>query len=140
MACKAAHFGDLGSVRKLQEEGLSAKACKEIGRRVEGFTVKEWDAAKRNVMFEVVLAKFTQNKGLAELLIRTGERRIVEASPFDYVWGAGMKEEEIRAGGEWIGCENLLGIVLERVRVELRPADDDGAASLTPAGVKFRGR
>ena len=96
-----------------------------------GFTAVGWDAVKQRVMFEVVLAKFEQNEELADLLIGTGEKILVEASPYDDVWGAGMSALEILSGKEWDG-ENLLGVVLEKVRVVIGPTDDSGVASLTP--------
>ena len=85
----------------------------------------------------MVLAKFEQNEELADLLIGTGEKILVEASPYDDVWGAGMSALEILSGKEWDG-ENLLGVVLEKVRVVIGPTDDGGVASLTPAAETSR--
>ena len=113
------------------------RECKAIGRSVVGFTAVGWDAVKQRVMFEVVLAKFEQNEELADLLIGTGEKILVEASPYDDVWGAGMSALEILSGKEWDG-ENLLGVVLEKVRVVIGPTDDGGVASLTPAAETSR--
>ena len=100
MARKAAHFGDFRSVAMLQREGLMARECKAIGRGVVGFTAVGWNAVKQKVMFEVVLAKFEQNEELADLLIGTGEKIIVEASPYNDVWGSGMSAVEILSGKE----------------------------------------
>ena len=110
MARKADHFGYSRSVARLQRKGLTAGECKAIGRGVVGFTARGWDAVKPKVMFEVVLAKFEQNRELAELLIGTGEKVIVEASPHDGVWGTRMNAADILSGKEWNG-ENLLGVV-----------------------------
>ena len=106
MAHKAALFGDLVALKKLQARRLSAAACKKIGREVIGFDEERWDAAKRDVMLDVLTAKFEQHPKLARVLDDTGERRLVEASPYDKVWGAGMGAKEIDRGGIWRG-ENL---------------------------------
>jgi ribA/ribD-fused uncharacterized protein len=53
------------------------------------------------------------------LLLATGEREIVEASPQDRIWGVGFKESEAERNRYRWG-ENLLGRVLMDVRGRLR--------------------
>ena len=71
MAHKAALFGDLVALKKLQARRLSAAACKKIGREVIGFDEERWNAVKRDVMLDVLTAKFEQHpkmkRGAAEV-------------------------------------------------------------------------
>ena len=54
-------------------------------------------------------------------LIRTGDRRLAEASPHDNLWGIGLSARDPRAScpDSWCG-QNLLGQALEHVRQILR--------------------
>lgn len=63
------------------------------------------------------LAKFSQDENLKEFLLSTGDKIIVEASPYDSIWGIGMgvKDENIEDPTAWKG-ENLLGFALMEVR------------------------
>ena len=60
-------------------------------------------------MYTAVLAKFQNNKDLAELLLATGDAMLVEHTGKDAYWGD---------GGDGSGL-NRLGGILMRVREEL---------------------
>lgn len=66
--------------------------------------------------------KFTLSPKAADLraqLLATGQRELVEASPFDRVWGVGFVEADAEKNrGRW--GENLLGVALMEVRRRLR--------------------
>ena len=66
-------------------------------------------------------AKFGQNPKLKEFLLSTGDSILVEASPYDKIWGIGLDRETALKGtvGQWKG-ENLLGCALMEVRDWLR--------------------
>ena len=76
-------------------------------------------------IFQIVvdgnIAKFSQNPKLQEFLMRTGDRILVEASPYDKIWGIGMAEnnQKVENPLEWNG-QNLLGFALMEVRDRLR--------------------
>lgn len=61
--------------------------AKELGRQVLGFDEQTWN----NKRFEIVkignIHKFNQNPKLADYLIKTGDRVLIEASPLT-IYGA----------------------------------------------------
>jgi ribA/ribD-fused uncharacterized protein len=63
------------------------------------------------------MARFTQSAKCRELLLATGDKILVEASPYDKVWGVGLaaSDTDILDETKWKG-ENLLGKVLTEVR------------------------
>ena len=70
----------------------------------------DWEAVKDEIMLEALRAKFTQHTELRELLLRTGDARLVEHTTNDRYWAD---------GGDGSG-KNMLGVLLMRVRDELR--------------------
>ena len=60
-----------------------------------------------------------QNTELGEFLCNTGNKVLVEASPFDTIWGIGMSErdEGVTNPHNWKGT-NHLGFALMEVRDE----------------------
>jgi ribA/ribD-fused uncharacterized protein len=115
---KAIHFQDHDIARKIISCNDS-KMQKSLGRQVKHFVQGEWDRVAKNYMYDVCLAKFTQDKLYKAALLRTGNKILVEASPFDNIWGIGMNSNDIIRLGEdpkyWKGT-NWLGNVLCRVR------------------------
>lgn len=93
------------------------KTIKALGRLVNNFDDKVWNEHKAEIVLQGNILKFSQNPKLKAYLIGTGDRILVEASPYDRVWGIGM-----RAGAsgicdpqKWKG-QNLLGFLLMEVR------------------------
>jgi len=95
----------------------SPKECKALGRKVKNFDSETWEAVSQEVVYQGCLYKFQQNKVLKSYLMKSGNRLIVEASPYDKYWGIGLNSYEARRipMEEWPG-KNWLGIVLMRVR------------------------
>ncbi len=65
-------------------------------------------------------AKFTQNAALRDQLLATRGTTLVEASPYDKIWGIGLDAKDPRAldASQWKGL-NLLGKILTELREEL---------------------
>jgi ribA/ribD-fused uncharacterized protein len=72
----------------------------------------DWEAVKDQLMYDVVFAKFSQHADLRDILLGTGDSRIIEHTTNDRYWGD---------GGDGTGS-NKLGEILMRVRESLRAA------------------
>ena len=79
---------------------------------------RDWEAVKENVMMDALRAKFTQHADLREILLGTGDAKLVEHTENDSYWGD---------GGDGSG-KNRLGILLMRLRDELRAATPPATA------------
>ena len=68
-----------------------------------------------------VYNKFSQNPELKKLLLKYPNHKFVEASPYDRIWGIGMREDAFGVTNEdnWLGL-NLLGKIISQVRDELK--------------------
>jgi ribA/ribD-fused uncharacterized protein len=113
---KAMLFGDTIVAEKILGEPEPSSQQK-LGREVSNYKSEIWDNHKFGIVWYGNYLKFTQHKDLGQRLIATGQRVIVEASPYDLVWGVGYAadSEEILTPEKWRG-QNLLGHVLMSVR------------------------
>jgi ribA/ribD-fused uncharacterized protein len=120
MASKARLFGD--TIREqIIMDAATPRAQKAGGRKVKPFDSKLWDRECKRIVCDGLYAKFTSDPTLTMLLLRTGDRTIVEASPWDKIWGIGMKETDPNSTNpsKWKGT-NLLGVCLMSVRKQIR--------------------
>lgn len=113
---KAILFGDLETASNILE-AVSPKEQKALGRTIQNFDEGVWGLFREGVVYTASYAKFTQNPELQEGLLATKGTTLVEASPYDKIWGIGLSESDPRARNraEWDGL-NLLGETLTRVR------------------------
>jgi ribA/ribD-fused uncharacterized protein len=102
------------SLEKKILETNNPKIMKDLGRDVGNFNQRVWDKEKYEIMKTGLIQKFSQNANLKELLKKTGNAILVEASPYDTIWGIGLNEKEAKLKS-WRG-ENLLGKALMEVR------------------------
>jgi ribA/ribD-fused uncharacterized protein len=116
---KAELFKDTKSMEEVLESNHPSDA-KSIGRKVFGFNNKRWREFAQNAVYKGNYAKFTQNKNLRDGLLKTEGTKLVEASPYDKIWGIGLNEEDAKKVGEenWKGT-NWLGVVLDQVRKDI---------------------
>jgi predicted NAD-dependent protein-ADP-ribosyltransferase YbiA (DUF1768 family) len=129
---KALLFND----QAVADEILSAghpRYVKALGRKVENFDEAVWKKHRVAIVRQGNLLKFTTavtedgfRKGtgdhapllegsLRAMLLATGAREIVEASPYDDIWGIGFKEADAERRRSHWGL-NLLGRALVEVR------------------------
>ncbi len=120
MYSKAMLFEDY-DVAKMIMKTVDPKQIKSFGRMVRGFDSNTWDKNKERIVYEANLAKFSQNEELKSALLSTADKLIVEASPYDNIWGIGLDESDERVldDSRWLGL-NLLGKAIMKVRDELR--------------------
>jgi ribA/ribD-fused uncharacterized protein len=95
----------------------SPKLCKQYGRRVENFNNDVWLENCERIVTNGCYLKFSQNEELKQLLLSTGNKMLVEDSPYDKIWGIGMQHTEAckTPMEHWKG-ENKLGKCLMEVR------------------------
>lgn len=117
MMCKKAElFGD--EEQKIAILGNNSPAfAKKCGRKVLNFNPNVWQERSFDIVVEGNFHKFSQNDGLKEFLLSTGDDIIVEASPFDNIWGIGT-QSHLPNPSQWKG-KNLLGFALMEVRDRL---------------------
>lgn len=120
MAEKARLFGDEAMLPKILAASSPAVA-KKLGRNVSNFNDALWLQRRWDIVVTGNLAKFSQHADLRAFLLNTGDDVIVEASPFDRIWGIGMAASDTRAADptQWKGL-NLLGFALMEVRQQLK--------------------
>lgn len=120
MARKAITFNDKETLEKIMKE-TSPKNIKDLGRLVKNYDEAAWSA----IRFEQVkignYLKFSQLPKFKELLMSTGNRKLVEAAHYDRVWGVGLRQEDdlILDESNWLG-QNLLGKAITEVRMMLQ--------------------
>ncbi|GAA4622086.1 NADAR family protein [Cellulomonas oligotrophica] len=122
------------------EQVLTARSpahAKALGREVRGFDEDVWAAHRWHVVVEGSVAKFDADDALRAYLLGTGSRVLVEASPVDRVWGAGLTADHPDADvpARWRGL-NLLGFALMEARAVLaaRAAGRIGGTSVRSRG------
>lgn len=143
MYSKAMLFGN----REVAERILASadpKAQKALGRQVKGFDDAVWAEKCMSIVTVGCREKFSQSPDLLDGLLATGSRQLVEASPYDKIWGIGMAAHDLRAEhpDQWLG-QNLLGKALMQARAVLlaRRQSADQNDGLAPAiGSSFGGR
>lgn len=96
----------------LQETIRLAKSpfiAKRLGRSITPHFRSDWEEVKENIMKKGLIAKFTQNNELYNMLKETNNLILKEKSPADYYWGIGTSGKG----------KNRLGILLMEVRSEI---------------------
>lgn len=115
MSEKALLFKDMEMLKQILNTKDPA-TCKKLGRKVKNFDSEIWNEHSQKIVFKGNYAKFSQNSRLKELLLSTGDKVLVEASPFDKIWGIGMRPcKAAEDHNNWRG-KNQLGYTLTRVK------------------------
>jgi ribA/ribD-fused uncharacterized protein len=119
MASKARLFEDAEALEQILAADTPAKA-KKLGRGVRGFDESRWKKERFEIVTRGSVAKFSSTPELRKYLLGTGNAILVEASPYDRVWGIGLSRDhsDARDPFKWQGS-NLLGFALIRARAIL---------------------
>ena len=97
--------------------------AKKLGSRVKNFDPKIWDNNRELVMKKALRAKFDTNTRLKGLLESTEDAELIEVSPYDKFWGAGVNRDKmielIKQGKTYPG-KNTLASALMSLREEYK--------------------
>lgn len=92
-------------IRKTKSPMIAAR----MGRDRKKPLRRDWESVKVGIMRDVVREKFAQHDDIRQILLSTGDAKIVEHTENDSYWGD---------GGDGSG-KNMLGRILMEVREEL---------------------
>ena len=117
---KAMCFGDTEMAKRIMETEDVAE-IKRLGRLVSGYHDHIWNGVRQILIYEGLLAKFSQNQELKDKLLATEDAVLAECAVKDCIWGIGLSMHDpnrydIR---KWKG-QNLLGYGLMMARNRLR--------------------
>lgn len=86
------------------------KDAARMGRQRNRPLRSDWEQVKDDIMRKALLCKFSSHSDIREILLSTGNQKLVENSPIDYYWGCGSDGSG----------KNMLGIILMEIRELLR--------------------
>lgn len=116
---KAICFGDETVANQILSTN-DVSIIKSLGRQVSHYDERTWNGIRQIVVYEGLLAKFSQNEDLKTKLKATNDALLVECAVKDRIWAVGlsMDDSDRFNKNEWKG-ENLLGYALMMVRERL---------------------
>ncbi|KAI9660965.1 MAG: hypothetical protein M1821_009292 [Bathelium mastoideum] len=126
MTQKAKLFNDQGTSEQMMQT-IVPKEHQALGRKVKGYNGKVWDQNKSRIVEEGNWWKFTNcldQPQLKRLLLETGDRELVEASPTDRIWGVGFDAYTAEANRKDWG-QNLLGKAIMAVRKRIKEQESE---------------
>lgn len=135
MYMKATLFGDSEVAKSILQTKLPREQ-KHLGRTVKNFNPSAWERYARSIVFVGNYIKFTTvnqypnmegRTSMKDVILSTGEKIFVEASPLDKVWGIGKGENDIgiEDPSNWKGT-NWLGECLTEARYWIKYDDEVG--------------
>ena len=98
---------------------VNPRTAKDLGAAVNGLEKDTWDAAKKEIMRELLKIKFSNAK-LRKELLDTGDIKLAEAG-FDteYSIGLPLSSTDLAERKKWKG-KNVLGEILCDIREHLK--------------------
>ena len=116
---KAVCFGDEDIAAQILATSDVAE-IKALGRLVLGYDDNWWNGVRQIIVYEGLLAKFSQNVALGKQLKKTGKAVLAECAVKDRIWGIGLSMNDPNRfdRDRWQG-QNLLGYTLMMVRDSL---------------------
>ena len=124
---KAKHFGDHVTMSQILYADTPLE-CKQLSRDIANYNDDNWRQVAKNMCQEGINEKFKQNPTLGEILLHTGDKKIVECS-FDKHWGNGipLSNKGCLDKKLWVNNGGILGEMLESTRSLLRRASSMNA-------------
>ena len=116
---KAVCFHDDNVAAQILETNDVAQ-IKALGRLVHNYNDHHWNGVRQIVVYEGLIAKFSQNEELLKKLKATGDDLLAECAVKDKIWGIGlsMTDPDRFDRDKWNGT-NLLGFALMMIRDKL---------------------
>ena len=117
---KAMCFGDTEMAKRIMETEDVAE-IKRLGRLVSGYHDHIWNGVRQILIYEGLLAKFSQNQELKDKLLATEDAVLAECAVTDCIWAIGLSMHDPNRYdiSKWKG-QNLLGYGLMMARNRLR--------------------
>jgi ribA/ribD-fused uncharacterized protein len=109
-AMKFEEEGIRESIRSADHPAKAAKLAKANRKQVR----KDWSKVRQVMMTRAVYTKCRSHQEVAELLLSTGDKHIVESTMYDYYWGVGRDGRG----------HNVFGKLLMDVRDKLKQEQD----------------
>ena len=116
---KAICFNDIEISEKILSTDDVSK-IKRLGREISNYDENHWNGVRQIIVYEGLIAKFSQNKDLKNKLIETKDCFLAECAVKDKIWGIGLSMSDPNRFNKdlWNG-KNLLGYALMKVRDKL---------------------
>lgn len=116
---KAIYFNDVLTATEILDEP-NPRRNKALGRSIKNFNSEEWLKVSFKYMFDVNFAKWTSSFKLRRIILSTDSKILVEASPYDRIWGIGLhwEDDDVLDERKWKGT-NWLGKCLMEVREKI---------------------
>ena len=116
---KAICFNDIEISEKILSIDDVSK-IKRLGREISNYDENYWNGVRQIIVYEGLIAKFSQNKDLKNKLIETKDCFLAECAVKDKIWGIGLSMSDPNRFNKdlWNG-KNLLGYALMKVRDKL---------------------
>lgn len=126
-ACRFPHLPEVQRSIIMQGSPMTAKMKSKPYREQSR---ADWDQVRVNIMRWCLRVKLAQNwDAFSELLLRTGDKPIVEDSRKDRFWGAVMNDQGVLEG------RNALGRLLMELREELKGANREVLRMVQPIDI-----
>ena len=121
---KAKHFGDHVTMSQILYTDTPLE-CKQLARDIANYDEYNWRQVAKNMCQEGITEKFKQNPTLDDILIKTGDKNLVECS-FDKFWGTGvpLSNRNCLDNRMWANNGGILSEMLVHTREQLRNANN----------------
>ena len=116
---KAKHFNDHVMMAQILYANTLLE-CKRLAREIANYDKDNWRMVAKDMCFDGLKEKFTQNPTLSDTLLKTNSKTLVECS-FSRVWGNGIPlgDRSCMDRQKWHNV-GILGEMLMEIRSELR--------------------
>ena len=100
-------------------------AAKRLTQSLDPAKLKEWHAARADIMKDILLAKATSVTNFREALLNSGDNIIVEVTDDPY-WGCGITNQAVASSIDptYFKGSNMLGNILMQVRSLIAKGDE----------------